>query len=187
MASRCPGPPLLRASSYRRGKNPMPMSSRTLAEMEAGARALAIAQGRDPGDVGDLVDKIRGIAERHDTIRQWEKNGLITIERAVAHGAAARVLHHVKNGPTIEETPEALLYGAYPSELLVAQLALAIQAHCAGYSVPDDNTVRVVSVGHGGGGGSVSAHGCTCRGAPGGGSGYGGVVYQHIYGGGGSG
>ena len=111
------------------------VSARTLAEMEAGARALALAQGRDP-DTTDLLGRIKSVADRHAAMQRWEKSGLLTIERTSetnyqSNRLEHRTLHHVKNGPTFEDTPEALMYGGYPSELLVAQIALAIQA-CAG-------------------------------------------------------
>lgn len=110
----------------------MAINARTLAEMEAGARALAQAQGRD-ADVSDLLYRVRTVAERHEALKRWERKGLIRIERTSETNLKSnqlehRTLHHVKDGPTFEDSPEALTYGGYPSELLVAQIALAIAA-----------------------------------------------------------
>lgn len=114
------------------------LSQKTLDEMQAGARTLAQHQGRAAGGVDPvaLVAGIRSVQERHAALKRWEREGLLTIEYQSTtdhsrNGLKHTILHHVKNGPTLTETPEALLCGGYPSELLTAQIALAISS-CSG-------------------------------------------------------
>lgn len=117
----------------------MALSNRTLEEMTAGAAALAQHQGRQfhgKIDAEKLLEGLKSVQERAAAIKRWEREGLLTIETQSSfdhqqHGLKHSVLHHVKNGPTLAETPEALLCGGYPSELLTAQIALAI-ASCGG-------------------------------------------------------
>jgi hypothetical protein len=121
----------------------MPLSEKTLAEMQAGASALAQHQGRQfhgPIDAQVLMEGLKSVQERMAAIKKWEREGVITIEHRSdpnyeQHGLKHTVIHHVTNGPSLAETPEALLCGGYPSELLTAQIAMAI----VGCAKGDDN------------------------------------------------
>lgn len=124
----------------------MALSNRTLAEMRAGAEQIAANAGREfDGDMEKLLANLTNVAERSDAIKRWEREGLLTIETRLSWdhraedtnaGRTKAILHHITNGPTLEESAEALAFGGYPSELLVAQIALAI-ASCRGKETGD--------------------------------------------------
>jgi hypothetical protein len=105
------------------------LSDRTRAEMEAGARAVAerYADALTPEFLAAMKDKVREMGDRAAVLRTWERAGLVRIEETHYNNAKVRRLHWVKD-KSFEETPETLMFGGYPSELLIANLALAITA-----------------------------------------------------------
>lgn len=111
----------------------MAMSQRTAEEMTAGARLLAAKEGRVLP--ADYMARLVETHTRAMALRRWEQLGLLRIERkrddysdTPRSREAVMILHHVKEGPTFLEEPGVAETGGYPSELLTANIALAIAA-----------------------------------------------------------
>lgn len=101
--------------------------------MTAGARLLADKQGRVLPE--NYMERLIETHTRAMALRRWEQQGLLRVERrrddypdTPTERAAVTILHHVKNGPTFLEEPGVAETGGYPSELLTANIALAIAA-----------------------------------------------------------
>lgn len=108
------------------------ISAKTLAEMQAGAEALAVKSGLDALPAGYMAAMER-THERHRLMRKWEDNGLLTVENTKRYTSDKNDenfwhhLYHVKGGDTFTDIP-AEKSGASPSEVLVAAIALNLQA-----------------------------------------------------------
>jgi len=107
------------------------LSERTKAEMRAGAAALAEQQGRplDP----DYLERCLRTQQRMKALRDWEAKGLVTIEQTTSYDMPRnmtnyKIIHHVKNGPSFTDHELAHYSGDYPSEVLIANIALALSA-----------------------------------------------------------
>jgi hypothetical protein len=116
------------------------LTAKTLAEMQAGANALAAKASREALPP-EYLEGMRAIHSRNLTLRNWEAAGKLRIETTKRWSVkyedrAARnwhTLYHVvlssgQTGPTFNDIP-AERAGASPSELLIANIALALQAH----------------------------------------------------------
>lgn len=106
----------------------MPISEKTLAEMEAGALALAKSRGETELSPGYLEAIVR-TQMRYNCMRAWEKEGKITIEPVILDNtrrAAAYKLIHC--GDVTFDDRDAESRGAYPSEVLIANIALALSS-----------------------------------------------------------
>jgi hypothetical protein len=113
----------------------MVLSEKTQAEMEAGALALAKKQGQDTLPSG-YMDALLRTQSRAALLHLWERKGLLQVETVISYAyepvtnaphKIVTMLYHVKNGPTFDDA-QAALAGAAPSELLIANIALALQA-----------------------------------------------------------
>lgn len=111
----------------------MPLTDKTIAEMKAGAEALAAQRGETlpPGYMEAMVRT----QERHRLLKVWEKEGKIIIERVSRPYKAApdniamlTSYNLIHCGDQTFDDVEAEGRGAYPSEVLIANLALAIGA-----------------------------------------------------------
>jgi hypothetical protein len=113
----------------------MPITEQTLLEMEAGAKALAKQRGQDTLPPGYMEAIIR-THERHLQLKSWEAAGRIRIVRMLddenmrnLHGRAAhytivRIGSQLRFDDRNSETE-----GGWPSELFMAQIALALEAN----------------------------------------------------------
>lgn len=126
----------------------MDVSEKTRLEMEAGARQLAVTNGTDlpPG----YMEAIVRTHERNAQLRRWETSGKIVVEHTKRYksgnvsykkdnarygvdAGAPETWHtiiHVlpaKDGPSFSDI-EAEKVGAYPSEVLLANIALYLQS-----------------------------------------------------------
>lgn len=115
----------------------MPLSEKTLAEMRAGAVALANHHGVRVDartlDVEEIMKNAKTVRERAEALERWQSQGLLEVEKVNGPDCEGgklvhKIIHRVKNGPAFEETPIALMFGGYPSERLTADIALAIMA-----------------------------------------------------------
>lgn len=114
------------------------LSAKTLAEMEAGARVLAQIAG-DANLPPGYMDSLKAVHSRNELLRRWERDGKVTIEttKRLSVPMEGRSTHdwhslyHVKcpnrDTVTFNDIP-AERVGASPSELLIANIALALQA-----------------------------------------------------------
>jgi hypothetical protein len=120
----------------------MPLPKRTIEELTAGAEALAKYQGAVPDH--QLLAKFHDIAERHAALQRWEREGVLKVHNRlefleVEPGQPSKtrlcVQHEIRaTGEVIEEEPLTIAHGGYPSELLLAKIALALHA-CAGKEI----------------------------------------------------
>lgn len=119
----------------------MDMAEKTRLEIEAGAKQLAIVNGTPltPG----YMEAVLRTQQRDAQLRRWiiEKKvrvneptrymqGGVRYKREPGYKEATDVTIHVlpdKGGPTFTDT-EALKNGGYPSELLIANIALYLQS-----------------------------------------------------------
>lgn len=136
MGSHCRSAAPSRASNYR-GSN-MALSEKTIAEMQAGARQVAARYADlSPEQLNALTDKVRSISDRNDALKKWMQAGLVRAETMTINKQVPgvgpmlkhRTLYYVKGlDEPFEEDVMSLMFGGYPSELLIARLALAIQS-----------------------------------------------------------
>ena len=113
----------------------MPITAQTRLEMEAGALALAKQHGQNSLSEG-YMDAVIRTHERHLQLKSWEAAGRIRIERRLDH-IKMQALKGVSCHFTIvhigsflhfdDRNAEAL--GGWPSELFMAQIALALEAN----------------------------------------------------------
>lgn len=120
------------------------MSERTRLEMAAGAQALAAKN--DAVLPPDYMEAIIRTHQRNAQLRQWERNGKVRIEDSKRFRSGSvryqrsdddplrkepwERMYHVlpeKGGPTFTDLP-AERDGTSPSEVLIANIALALQA-----------------------------------------------------------
>jgi hypothetical protein len=119
----------------------MPLSDKTLAEMEAGALALANQHGENalpPGYMEAMTGYMEAMIrrqERHRLLKAWEKEGKITVERVMrptrVNPEAIQMMtsyNLIHCGDVIFDDVDAESRGAYPSEVLIANIALAISS-----------------------------------------------------------
>lgn len=96
------------------------LSESTLAEMRAGAQAVAVNSNVEFN--ADYFEAARDMLARHTTINEWKRRGFIRVE----NGEPGK-----RVDPTVfvgdKAFPDPLGYGSWPSALLVAQVALAIE------------------------------------------------------------
>ena len=113
----------------------MPITAQTRLEMEAGALALAKQRGQNSLPEG-YMDAVIRTHERHLQLKSWEAAGRIRIERRLddmkmrgLHGVACHyTLVHIGSALHFDDrNAEAL--GGWPSELFMAQVALALEAN----------------------------------------------------------
>lgn len=93
----------------------------TLAEMRAGAEAVAKEAGVEFNE--EYFEAARDMLARHTTMHEWQRRKLIRIVRDTEAGKRIDPVVYV--GKTA--FPDPLGYGSWPSALLVAQVALAIE------------------------------------------------------------
>lgn len=96
------------------------LSESTLAEMRAGAKTVAANAGVEFNE--EYFDAARDMLARHTTIFEWKRRGVIRVEMGDP-GHRTDPIVYVGNKPF----PDPLGYGSWPSALLVAQVALAIE------------------------------------------------------------
>lgn len=102
--------------------------------MAAGARQLAEARGTDLPP--DYMDRIIRTQQRHAQLKRWETDGKVEVEHAsiLSHDKRStinRIYVHVlkdKKRFTAFEDLLAEQTGGWPSEVLVANIALALQS-----------------------------------------------------------
>ena len=114
----------------------MPVTERTKLEMMAGAKALAAARGVNVTISPEYMDAVFNTQKRMACIRAWEKEGIITIEKRQEIKAPDMIgvrtmpvtwtIIHV--GKHEFEDRDAESKGIFPSELLLANVALCIEA-----------------------------------------------------------
>lgn len=110
----------------------MPLSEQTIAEMKAGMGAVAKAEGRQIDS--DYMDAMIRTGIRAKWLADQQKSGKIRIEKVVRRntggaktpGDAFEFVVHV--GLEQFTDPNACLLGYWPSEVLLAQVALALGA-----------------------------------------------------------
>lgn len=111
----------------------MPLRDKTLAEMQAGARVLE-EKFQGAKLEADYMLAVERTGHRSKALAEWERQGYVTIEIQTRTNPdrVPLLTHtkvvHVRGGPSFTEDPEILAAGGFPSELLIARLALAIQA-----------------------------------------------------------
>jgi hypothetical protein len=116
-----------RAAHYRRGKMSIPEKTRR--EMEAGAQARA--RHANLGEIPKAdIERWVGMADRVNALSQWQRLGYLWVEEFNSwdHASNRLVRHttwHVAHGPEFEDR-DAERAGISPSEMLVAQIALAL-------------------------------------------------------------
>lgn len=107
------------------------LSAKTIAEMKAGAEQAAShrQQTLKPGE----LERLMNIYERQRTLVEWERRGWITIrkntklQRMDNDDVKIRWTSYIVEGMDVEfEDRGAEELGASPSELLIAQVALAL-------------------------------------------------------------
>lgn len=117
----------------------MPISDRTLAEMEAGARAVGKARNATNELPTEYMAQLVNTQRRAAQLRAWDKEGFITIEIATSTkyltGPSGlqttqlihrRVVHCGDSKFSDEIITEQL--GGWPSEELTANVALAVMS-----------------------------------------------------------
>lgn len=119
----------------------MDLSEKTRLEMEAGAKQLAIVNGTPLSP--DYLAAVVRTQQRDAQLRRWIVEKKVKVEEPTRHQqgnvryyndpalglvkeVTITVLPH-KGGPTFTDA-EALKSGGYPSEVLIANIALALQA-----------------------------------------------------------
>lgn len=115
------------------------LSDRTIAEMKAGAEQLAKHAGRSGVDETYMEAMIR-TQQRAAWLKRLEQEGEIRIERIIRPCTSMKVIdgkldYHVTVVHVGDETfddPNGELVGAWPSEVLVARVALALGAQNTG-------------------------------------------------------
>lgn len=119
----------------------MDVSEKTRLEMEAGAKQLAIVNGKDLSP--DYLAAVIRTQERDAQLRRWIVSGKIKIEEPTRYQQGTvrykrepgdrdpnEVTIHVlpkAGGPKFTDT-EAVKSGGYPSEVLIANIALYLQS-----------------------------------------------------------
>jgi succinyl-CoA synthetase beta subunit len=118
------------------------LSEKTRLEMEAGAKALATQSGSalPPG----YMDAIVRTHERHAQLRRWETSGKIRVEHTKRYKSGG--VRYKYNDDTLAETWHTMIHvlterggptftdidaeqsGAFPSEVLIANIALYLQS-----------------------------------------------------------
>lgn len=117
----------------------MPISDRTLAEMEAGAKAVGRARTATNELPTEYMAQLVNTQRRAAQLRAWEKEGFINIEirssykyttapdgREISHPIHRRVVHCGDSVFDDELITEQL--GGWPSEELTANVALAVMS-----------------------------------------------------------
>lgn len=114
----------------------MPFTEQTKQEMIAGARAVAAANGLHVTITPDYMEAVFNTQKRMAAIRAWEKEGVIAIEKRQTVATqqpgwpyqrfVTWTVVHV--GPHEFEDRDAEMKGIFPSELLLAQVALCLAA-----------------------------------------------------------
>lgn len=110
----------------------MPLSEQTIAEMKAGMGAVAKAEGREIDS--NYMDAMIRTGIRAKWLKDREKAGQIRIEKVLRRytsgakmpGDGFEFVVHV--GLEQFTDPNACLLGYWPSEVLLAQVALALGA-----------------------------------------------------------
>lgn len=107
------------------------LSARTIAEMKAGAETLAAHAGKNGIDPEYMEAMIR-TQQRASWLKALEKDGKIKIERLIRqhsnsdrHIPPTTVVHI---GTETFDDVNAELTGSWPSEVLVARIAMALAA-----------------------------------------------------------
>lgn len=97
----------------------MALIQKTIDEMTAGAKELARQRGESELPPGYMEAIIR-TQQRRKLLTSWEKQGKITIERVV--------YNRIHIGSLSFDDIDAEKVGGYPSEVLIANIALALDA-----------------------------------------------------------
>lgn len=112
----------------------MAITEKTRLEMEAGVRANMTHAGKKPRphNVAMRLENAMLRQERLAQIQAWQREGRIAVsavmELAVASGLTPVQRIAVKVGDLQFTDPVAKTYGEWPSELLLANVALALEA-----------------------------------------------------------
>lgn len=108
----------------------MALSRRTLEEMEVGARQVAKNEGRE--DITpDYMEKVLNTYARYAQLLQWNRDGVIEIRRvrrATGHISETKIETEIIVGDNIFKDNNANVDGTWPTELMFAQIALAVAA-----------------------------------------------------------
>ena len=106
----------------------MPITAQTRLEMEAGALALAKQRGQNSLPEG-YMDAVIRTHERHLQLKSWEAAGRIRIERKLDHIKPCHyTIVHIGSSLHFDDR-NAEAVGGWPSELFMAQIALALEAN----------------------------------------------------------
>ena len=111
----------------------MALSEKTLLEMEAGARALAKFNSDDLMSAEQMENTLK-IAHRYAQYQKWERDGLISTEWILCYPYIVREngrpqrFRQIHCGSLVFTDRDAEEHGSFPSELLIAQIALALAA-----------------------------------------------------------
>lgn len=112
------------------------LSDKTRAELEAGARQLASNQLGTQLPRG-YMDAVMRTGERHAQLQQWERDGKLTIESTKRYTSQPKepdgragwhMIYNVTDGGPSFTDIQAEQQGASPSEVLIANIALALMA-----------------------------------------------------------
>jgi hypothetical protein len=112
----------------------MPLSDKTLAEIEAGTKQVKRNANESDTLPEGYMDAMIRTHERNRLLRMWENDGKITVEytkrytsQKQAEGEQFHTVVHVKGGGSFTDLM-AERVGGFPSEVLIAQLALCLRA-----------------------------------------------------------
>ena len=104
----------------------MALSEKTILEMEAGARAVAKYNSDDPMSVEQMENTLK-IAHRYAQYQKWEREGRISTYTLRGDDRPQR-FRQIHYGSLVFTDRDAEEHGSFPSELLIAQIALALTA-----------------------------------------------------------
>lgn len=108
------------------------ITERTRQEMEAGARVVASNTGMVTGP--EYMDAVLRTADRYAQLQAWEAEGRLRLVKQVGHdqygGGTRERWVEVRIGRFTFDSrkPEYQAAGSFPSELMFAQIALALNA-----------------------------------------------------------
>lgn len=127
----------------------MPLSEKTLAEMAAGAEAVAKHLGKSGIDPEYMESMVR-TQQRAMFLQNLDREGKIRVERKTRprtndpmSGPQTTTVVHV--GTNSFDDPSGEMIGAWPSEVLVAQVAMALAAGEGEKEQPFVDDVRKVT------------------------------------------
>lgn len=113
----------------------MPITEQTRLEMQAGAKAVANTRGITLAP--DYFDAVLRTADRHAQLMAWEAEGRLRIAKRVLYppldtgstGSTRWIEIQIGTKLKFDTRETEKDMGAFPSELLIAQIALALEAN----------------------------------------------------------